>query len=392
MAKKLFGMVAVVTGASSGIGRATALELSRQGVDLVLAARRKNMLEDVAKECRREGVRAIAVPTEITDQRAVESLAASALREFGNFDIWVNNAGVTNIGRFQDIPIEEDRRLIEVNVLGYFYGAKQAIRQFTKTGKGILINIASIAGKLSEPYSAAYTASKHAIRGLGLSLRQELWLEGKQDIHVCTVLPAVIDTPLFQHAGNHIGHPIKAMPPVYSATDVADAVLDLIRNPQQEVLVGTSAKAMSTLESVMPWQTHKQLAETVRRKHMREDLYSEASSGNLFHPINDKHKVSGGWSKENRSHLGVSTLLGFGALASVAALSLLKPSSSRTRGASVTPFPERQQQNSSEQRARAVNEGPAVSQETGRERGLDKTIADSFPTSDPPSSIPNPSS
>lgn len=386
MANRLLGMVAVITGASSGIGRATALELSRQGVNLVLAARRKNMLDDVVRECRREGVRAIAVPVDIADERAVELLATNALQEFGSFDIWINNAGVTSIGRFHDIPIEEDRRLIEVNVLGYLYGAKQAIRHFVQNGKGTLINVASIAGKLAEPYSTAYTASKHAIRGLGLSLRQELWLEGKENIHVCTVLPAVIDTPLFQHAGNHMGHPIKAMPPVYPATDVADTILDLIRNPQDEVLVGTSAKAMNAMETVMPWQTHKQLAEQVHKKHQREDLHAETTSGNLFQPAKDKYKVSGGWEKENKSALTTPALFGLGALASAVAITWLKTAATNRSRAVITPFPE-QTQVTMQERPMAVNEGPI-----SREKGLDKTIADTFPTSDPPSTIPNPES
>jgi short-subunit dehydrogenase len=384
MAKKVSGRVAIITGASSGIGRATALELSKSGMNLVLAARRSNLLEDVAKECRKAGAHAIAVPTEISDPAAVEMLAAKAIREFGDFDIWINNAGVTTIGRFQDVPQEEDRRVIEVNVLGYLYGAKQAIRHFIRRGKGTLINVSSIVGKLSEPYSSAYTASKHAVRGLGLSLRQELWLEKHQNIHVCTVLPAVIDTPLFQHAGNHIGHPIKAMPPVYSAGEVARAILHLIETPQDEVFVGRSAKMMNTAESMIPWQTHKQLAKAIDKKHFHEALYVEPDAGNLFEPMQDKHKVSGGWHKERSKPSGISALFGIAALASAAAIAWLKNSGSSRRTATVTRFPE-QPESTPQSRPLAVNETALR-----RERGLDRTIADTFPTSDPPSSIPNP--
>ncbi len=383
MAKRLSGMIAVVTGASSGIGRATALALSKRGVDVVLAARRKDLLEDLAKECRKNGSRAISVPTEVSDLTAVESLAIRALREFGDFDIWINNAGVTTIGRFQDVPMEEDRRLIETNLLGYMYGAKQAIRHFLRRGKGILINVSSVAGKLAEPYSAAYTASKHAIRGLGLSLRQELSLENKREIHVCTVLPATIDTPLFQHAGNHMGHPIKAMPPVYPASQVAETIIDLIETPRDEVLVGSSAKTMNTAESIIPWQTHKQLAKSVQKKHQQKELYAESTSGNLFYPVRDKHKVSGGWQEENSSALGITALMGLGALASIVALSLLRTSDTSRSTATVTQFPRHDH--------RASQELPiAVNDLSRREQALDKTIEDSFPTSDPPSSLPNP--
>jgi short-subunit dehydrogenase len=383
MTKRLSGTVAVVTGASSGIGRATALELSKHGVNLILAARRSNLLEDVAKECRKSGSHAIVVPTEISDPSAVEKLANRAVREFGDFDIWINNAGVTTIGPFQDVPLEEDRRVIEVNVLGYIYGAKQAIRHFIRRGKGTLINVASIAGRLSEPYSTAYTASKHAVRGLGLSLRQELWLEDKRNIHVCTVLPAVIDTPLFQHAGNHTGHPIKAMPPVYPASQVAEAIIQLIESPQDEVFVGRPAKMFSTAESLIPWRTHKQLAKAVQKKHVREDLYAEPTGGNLFAPTSDKHKISGGWHRESSTPLGISTLFGVGALAAAALLTLLRNSEGVRRTATVTAFPG--QKRRSQDRPVAVNE--TVSR---REQGLDRTIADTFPSSDPPSSIPNP--
>lgn len=385
MAKKLSETVAVITGASSGIGRATALELSKQGASLVLAARRKDLLEKLTKECKKHGCRAIAVETDVTKEEDVGALALQALREFGAFDVWINNAGVTTVGRFQDVPIEEDRRLIETNVLGYIYGAKYAIKHFHRRGRGTLINVSSIAGKLSEPYSASYTASKHAIRGLSLSLRQELWLEGNQNIHVCTVMPAVIDTPLFQHAGNHMGHPLKAMPPVYPATDVAETIVDLIHSPQDEVFVGTSGKVMNATESVMPWQTHKQLAKTVEKKHQKQDLYAEASSGNLFEPMAAGRTVSGGWQKENRSGFGSSLLLGLGVLASAAAVSVVRSSGSIRRSATVTPFPGSDRQDA-QNLPMAVND---VS--VRREHGLDKTLSDSFPNSDPPSTLPNPS-
>ena len=130
--------VVVITGASSGIGRATAHAFAKQGASVVLAARRADMLHEVARECVSHGGNALVVPTDTTQEDQVENLAAQALDQFGRIDVWFNNAGVGVFGRFEDVPSDVWRRVIETNVFGYVYGAKDAMRQFRAQGYGVM--------------------------------------------------------------------------------------------------------------------------------------------------------------------------------------------------------------------------------------------------------------
>jgi NADP-dependent 3-hydroxy acid dehydrogenase YdfG len=161
--------VVVLTGASSGIGRATAHVLARRGARLVLAARDAAALEGVANECKELGSTAIVVPTDVTDARAVRDLAESALSQFGTMDVWINNVGVGAVGRYDLVPLESHRRVIESNLLGHMHGSHVALTHFRRRRRGTLINMISIGGWLSAPYAAAYTASKFALKGFGQS-------------------------------------------------------------------------------------------------------------------------------------------------------------------------------------------------------------------------------
>jgi NAD(P)-dependent dehydrogenase (short-subunit alcohol dehydrogenase family) len=192
--------VVVITGASSGIGRATAHAFVKQGASVVLAARRADMLHEVARECVNHGGSALVVPTDTTQEDQVENLAAQALDQFGRIDVWFNNAGVGVFGRFEDVPSDVWRRVIETNLFGYVYGAKAAMRQFRAQGYGVMINNASIVGRLAKADSTAYATSKFAVRGFSEALRQEVL--DQHEIHICTILPSVIDTPFFHHAAN----------------------------------------------------------------------------------------------------------------------------------------------------------------------------------------------
>src|SRR6185369_13533040 len=204
------GRVVVITGASSGIGRATALRFAENGDTVVLAARRKNLLNDVVDECEELGAEALAVECDVSQEKAIEKLSRAAVKKFGCIDVWINDAGVGAVGKFEDVKPEEHRRVVETNLNGVINGSWYAHRQFKEQGRGVLINISSVLGKITQPYMASYAASKHAVRALSACIRQELWLQGEEDIHVCTVFPQSVDTPFFENEANRSGY--KATP------------------------------------------------------------------------------------------------------------------------------------------------------------------------------------
>lgn len=159
--------VVVIAGASSGFGKGVALELADQGAKLVLAARRTELLEELAAECERRGGKAVVVTTDVSEDAQVRRLADSAVQNFGYIDVWINMAGVGAIGRFEEVPLADHHRLLDVNLGGVVNGSYYALKQFRQQGAGTLINIASVAGRVPFPYYSSYVASKHAVIGLG---------------------------------------------------------------------------------------------------------------------------------------------------------------------------------------------------------------------------------
>ena len=284
--------VAVITGASSGIGRATAMAFARRGTTVVLAARRAEALEEVAAECRAQGVGALTVPTDTADEEAVWELARRAVAELGGFDVWVNNAGVYLLGRFDETPPEAFRRVVEVDFFGMVYGARAALAHFRTRGRGVLINNSSLLGGLGSPYLSAYAAAKWAIRGFGESLRLELLDE--PDIHVCTVRPASIDTPLFQHAANYTGRKLKPLSPVYPVEKAAKAIVRLAERPKREVIVGGAGRFIALQRALAPALVQRAFAKQVERDHF-EDAPAPGTDGNLFQAVAEPTGASGGW-------------------------------------------------------------------------------------------------
>jgi NAD(P)-dependent dehydrogenase (short-subunit alcohol dehydrogenase family) len=300
MRRKLSEAVVVVTGPTSGIGRATALRFAEAGATVVLGARRESELQDVVRECEQRGSRALAVRTDVSREEDVQQLARQALEHFGRIDVWVNNAAVTLFARLEEAPTEAMRQVIETNLFGYLYGARAALPIFREQGSGVLINVDSVVASAPQPYTSAYVISKAGIRAMSDCLRMELHLDRARDIHVCTVLPASIDTPFFQHAANYTGRAVKALPPVYPADQVAKAIVQLARHPRREAFVGSAGRMIAAEHAMSPGWYERSAARIVDRRHL-EDRPAASTQGNLFQPSHDGLGVSGGWSESGRT-------------------------------------------------------------------------------------------
>jgi short-subunit dehydrogenase len=295
--------VVVITGASSGIGRATALRFAKAGASLVLASRREHALTELAQECERVGAQgAIAVPTDTADAESVKAVADAAVERFGRIDVWVNNAAVGLYAPFLDVPLDDFRRVIDVNVMGYVYGARAALDVMNKQGKGVLINVSSIVGEVPQPYSSAYGMSKAAVRSLGASLRSEQLLKKTKGIKVSTIMPAAIDTPFFRHAANYTGRKVLAMPPVFSADKVARTIVNVSKVPRSEVAVGATSKAMVRQHRKTPKSVEAQMAMQVEKSHLGRRQTAGDTSGTLYTPDTNPAdaEVTGGWHGKQR--------------------------------------------------------------------------------------------
>lgn len=318
MARKLKNSVVVITGASSGIGRATAQAFGRKGASLVLAARREDLLERAAEESRSLGAEAVVVPLDVSDEQSVLDLARVAVERFGRVDVWINNAAVTVWGRIEQIPMEDFRRLIDVNLFGYIHGARAVLPVFREQGSGVLINVASMLSRITEPYVAPYVISKHGIRALGAVIRQELAVDRIKNVRVSTIMPATIDTPLFQHAANYTGRAAKAMPPVYSAERVARTIVNCGRFPRREVFVGNAARMMVQQHKMMPGTTERAIAAMTDRQQLYQDRAAPPTAGNLHEPLGENDGVDGGW--HGRRRTAVRRVASVGVAAAVLAL------------------------------------------------------------------------
>lgn len=286
--------VVVITGASSGIGRAAAHAFACKGARLVLAARDEEALFDVLDECTDCGTDAIAVMTDVTLSDQVQALAAQAA-EFGHgrIDIWVNNAGVGAVGNFEDTPLEAHEQVIQTDLIGYLRGAYVALPFFKAQGSGILINTLSLGSWVAQPYAAAYSASKFGLRGLTEALRGEL--TEFPNIHVCDIYPAVMDTPGFRDGGNYTGHSLTPPGPVYDPEMVAKAMVACAISPRAHTTVGAAARLAHLASYLIPRLPL--LSGRLTRWGINRSPIAEASSGNLFEPPSARRGIDGGWRK-----------------------------------------------------------------------------------------------
>ncbi|WP_128543381.1 SDR family oxidoreductase [Larkinella soli] len=266
--KPLSQQVMVITGASSGIGLATAQTAAARGARLVLAARNETALATVTDRIRAEGGQAIYVVADVGSREDVQRIADRTMQEFGTFDTWINDAGLSIWGRLEEISDEDHRRLFDVNFWGIVYGSLIAVGHLKKHG-GTLINLGSAASDVAFPLQGMYSASKHAIKGFTDALRIELE-EQDAPVSVTLIKPAAINTPFPHHARNYMESEPKLPPPVYHPQEVAEAILYAATHPERDIYVGSSSKMFSSINKtaprVMDWVSRNLMVDLQKRE------------------------------------------------------------------------------------------------------------------------------
>ena len=240
----------VITGASSGIGAATAIAFARRGGRLVLGARGKEGLDDIARRCREAGGYAEIGVVDVTDAAAVANFAAQAREVMGGIDLWFSDVGIGAVGKYLDVPIGDHRRVVETNLIGHMNDAHTVLPIFRAQGHGIWVNMISAGGFVTSPYAAAYAASKFGLRGFSSALRAES--HDYPHIHICDVYPTFVDTPGVFHAANYTGARLKCPPGALAPEKVAEAIVKLARHPRDTTVLGIPAMMLKLGQLASP--------------------------------------------------------------------------------------------------------------------------------------------
>jgi short-subunit dehydrogenase len=283
--KPLKDQVIVITGASSGIGLATARMAAKRGARVVMAARNEPDLNSAAEEIRANGGRVLAVPTDVADEAAVDRLGEAALLEFGTIDTWVNNAGLSIYGKLTEVPLADKRKMFDINFWGVVHGCRTAVKLMKHRG-GVLINIGSEVSDIAIPLQGMYSASKHAVKGYTDALRMELEHDGIP-MAVTLVKPSAINTPFPEHARNYLEDGVPALPPpVYAPEVVAEAILRCAEKPVRDVIVGGAGRVQVALGHLAPRMSDAWMERSMFKNQKAYDR-TQPPEGSLDHPQRD---------------------------------------------------------------------------------------------------------
>jgi NAD(P)-dependent dehydrogenase (short-subunit alcohol dehydrogenase family) len=291
--KPIYEQVVVVFGASSGIGRETAIQFARRGTKVVVAARSEEGLSTLVESIERAGGKAAYQIADVADPEQVKAVAQKAVDTFGRLDTWVHCAAISIYATAENTTSEEFRRVHEVNFLGTVHGAQAALPHLKREGRGALICISSVEGKRAFPLQAAYSSSKHAIIAFLDALRVELKHEGQNQISVTNVMPAGINTPFFNQARTKLGVKPMPAPPIYHPSVVAETILHAAENPTRDICAGGASKMLVALQRLSPALLDAMVLRMGFEGQKTSEPKPEGAPDNLYAPIESEHRIGG---------------------------------------------------------------------------------------------------
>jgi NAD(P)-dependent dehydrogenase (short-subunit alcohol dehydrogenase family) len=323
--KPINQQVVAVVGASSGIGRESALQFAKRGAKLVVSARSESKLASLVDEIRGFGGEATAVFADVSVFEQVQAIADRTVEVYGRLDTWVHVPAVGIFATFDNTTPEEFKRVIDVTLMGQVYGAMAALPHLKREGRGALIHISSMEGVRSLPYQSAYSAAKHGIEGFIEAMRLELQHENIP-VSVTSVKPAVINTPFWNNGLTKLGVKPGGIPPYYDPRLVADAILYVAEHPTRDFLVGDSARALAALQRLSPELADALLLLIGFQAQRSNEPKSPDDRNNLYEPVPNDTRVDGDY-----GHLVIPSVTDWlaknpalwGAIAGVMALGLL---------------------------------------------------------------------
>ena len=298
--KQIQDQVVVVVGASSGIGRESALRFGARGAKVVVAARSEPGLTSLVAEIVAAGGEAVPVVCDVADPGQVQQVAVVAEQTYGRVDTWANVAATSVFAKFEDTTPEEFRRVMEVNYLGQVHGMLAALPALRRAGGGALIAVSSVEAIVSLPLHAAYSASKHAVEGAMDALRREL-IHEKAPISVTSVKPGTINTPFFDNARNKMDVKPKGPPPLYQPGVVADCILYAAEHPVRDLFAGGGGVQMALSQLTMPRQVDLALGRLGIWSERTKEPAPGGSPGNLYAPRTEDNRTEGDFSGRARA-------------------------------------------------------------------------------------------